>query len=109
MVTNYYSTLEIIRPEAEKVNPLGGQIVQWVTIPFQGVIYKSNAQNSTTSGKSGENTDATLICEICDIKKGDRILDLDGVQYLIKGNPNNVMKRNHHLECDLIKITGIEV
>lgn len=108
-ITNYYSTLEIIRPSNVKTSPLGGQIIQWVRVPFQGVIYRSNSQMSQTGGKSGETTEAILICEMCEIEKGDRIIDLDGTVYQVKGNPNNSMKKNHHLECDLIITTGVDI
>lgn len=108
-ITNYYSTLEIIRPLITNNTPLGGQIPQWSYTPFQGVIYRSNSQMSQTGGKSGESTEAVLICEMCDIKKGDRILDLDGTCYQVKGDPNNPMKRDHHLEVDLIKTTGVDL
>jgi hypothetical protein len=108
-IGTYYSTLEIIRPENERANPLGGQIVEWIRIPFKGVITRSTSQSNQSMGKSGELTDATLICEVCDIKKGDRVMDIDGAQYLVKGNPNNVMKRGHHLECDLQTMTGVSI
>ena len=108
-IGRYYSTLEILRPGTTDTNPMGGQIVSWISIPFEGVIYRKQSQTSNVMGKSGELTDATLICEICDIVKGDRILDIDGTQYQVKGNPSNVMKRNHHLECDLQVITGVVI
>jgi hypothetical protein len=108
MIRTYYRNLTILRPESEKTNPLGGQIVQWIRIPLQGTIDRAQSQTST-NGKSGELTDAVLICEICDIKKGDRVEDTDGSQYLVKGNPSDVMGRGHHMEADLQYMTGVIV
>jgi len=108
-IERYYSTLTLLRPGNTKVNPMGGQIVDWVSTSFKGVISRRQSQTSNTMGKSGELTDATLICEIRDLKKGDRVRNIDGTEYILKGNPNNVMNRNHHLECDLQRLTGVDI
>lgn len=107
MIGTYFRALNILRPEGEKANPLGGQIVQWVRIPLQGTIDRAQSLVTQVSGKSGALTYATLICEICDLKMGDRILDTDGVQYLVKGIPSDVMNRGHHMEADLQHIDGV--
>lgn len=108
MIGTYFRALNILRPEGEKANPLGGQIVQWIRIPLQGTIDRAQSQQSF-NGKSGESTDAVLICALCDLKKGDRVEDIDGSQYLVKGNPSDVMGRGHHMEADLQYITGVVV
>lgn len=108
-IGRYYSTLTLLRQGAVNTNPMGGQVVDWVSIPFKGIISRRQSQTSNTMGKSGELTDATLICEIRDLKKGDRVRDINGIEYMLKGDPSNVMNRGHHLECDLQRLTGVDI
>jgi hypothetical protein len=108
-IGRYYNTLTLLRQGSVSINPMGGQIVDWVTIPFKGIISRKQSQTSNTMGKSGELTDAVLICEIRDLKKGDRVRNTDGIVYVLKGDPSDVMNRGHHLECDLQRLTGVDI
>jgi hypothetical protein len=108
-IRTYYRDLKILRPEGEKANPLGGQTVQWISIPLRGTIDRAQSLVTQVNGKSGALTYATLICEICDLRMGDRVEDTDGMQYLVKGVPSDVMNRGHHMEADLQHIDGVVI
>jgi hypothetical protein len=109
VITDHYSKLDLYRAIVISKNPTGGQTVRWNLVSIYGVIFRKQSQMNQVGGKSGELTDAVLICEMADIAKGDRVRDLDGVLYQVKGNPNNPMKKYHHLELDLQILTGVDV
>lgn len=113
-IEDYFNDIIVLKQLSTETNLIGGVNDNWGEVKtLKGVINCKNVNQSTLSGKAGENTEYNGLFEYSDdslryLKAENRLKDKDGYVYRVSGKPKNTVNQGHHLKVELIFVEYIE-
>jgi hypothetical protein len=113
-IEDYFNDIIVLKQLSTETNLIGGVNDNWGEVKtLRGIINCKNVNQSTLSGKAGENTEYNGLFEYSDdslryLKSENRLKDKDGYVYRVSGKTKNTVNQEHHLKVELIFVEYIE-
>ena len=106
VIEHFFTEDYIVERNTPISNGMGGYKDAWAThLVIKAKIRPLTETEKYAADKLTLYATHKLYCKIIDIKEEDRVVDLDGNIYLVKG-VINPMKFNNHLQVDLEYVRG---